>query len=435
MDAVTSRQAFDVAVVGGGSAGVAAALAASDSGARTLLIERCKQLGGNVSQAHVHTICGLFHSAGPAEDASPPRHAHEGFTRRFSDELVRAGAARAPERAGQVWVLPLSPPHYEAQLQTRVEAAAPALTTWTGAELLRAELGADEASSSQLLLRHRGEERSVEASVVIDTSGDGVLVSRGGAAGDRAAPAQLQRASFIFRLRGVASGALEGFARMRLTATIAGAERSGVLPPGCESVLARPGASGEAYVTVNIPPLENQPYLPQEEACRMEMETRGRGFAEAITELLRERYEAFSNARIDAFPRRLGVREGTRLLGRSIVDADDILCGRRREDEVALSTWPIELWHDHRRAQMRYPSAAAGIPLGALVSRSHPKLGMAGRCLSASHEALGALRVLGTALASGDAIGRAAALASASGRSLWQIEASEVRNATRGVQA
>ena len=111
--------------------------------------------------------------------------------------------------------------------------------------------------------------------------------------------------------------------------------------------------------------------------------------------------------RVVAWPERLGVREGSRLLGRERLDEGGLLAGARRDDEVALSSWPIELWHDHRRARFRHPRAACGIPLGALISRSHARIGMAGRCLSASHEALGALRVIGTALASGEAIASA----------------------------
>ena len=67
------------------------------------------------------------------------------------------------------------------------------------------------------------------------------------------------------------------------------------------------------------------------------------------------------------------------------------------------------------------------IPLGALVSRSHPRLGMAGRCLSASHEALGALRVIGSALATGEAVGIAAALAADAGIALAAVPARDVR--------
>jgi hypothetical protein len=67
------------------------------------------------------------------------------------------------------------------------------------------------------------------------------------------------------------------------------------------------------------------------------------------------------------------------------------------------------------------------VPLGALVSRSHARLGAAGRCLSASHEALGALRVIGSALATGEALGVAAALAADAGTTLADVDPARVR--------
>ena len=101
---------FDVAVVGGGIAGIAAAIAAADRGAHTLLLERAGALGGNVSQALVHTLCGLYLAA-ESGDAIP---ANPGFPERFAAILRNAGAAGDPERAGRVWVLPTDPPRVAA---------------------------------------------------------------------------------------------------------------------------------------------------------------------------------------------------------------------------------------------------------------------------------------------------------------------------------
>ena len=96
---------FDVAVVGGGPAGLAAAWSAAGEGARTLLLERAGVLGGNVSLAFVHTICGLYHAA----EVGDAVIAHPGFPARFAAELQRADAAGVPERAGKVWFLPTDP--------------------------------------------------------------------------------------------------------------------------------------------------------------------------------------------------------------------------------------------------------------------------------------------------------------------------------------
>ena len=83
---------FDVAVVGGGVAGIAAAISAAGSGAHTVLVERADALGGNVSQAFVHTICGLYLAA-ESGDAIP---ANPGFPQRFAAILRETGAAGDP---------------------------------------------------------------------------------------------------------------------------------------------------------------------------------------------------------------------------------------------------------------------------------------------------------------------------------------------------
>jgi hypothetical protein len=241
--------------------------------------------------------------------------------------------------------------------------------------------------------------------------------------------AMLQRPSFIVRLEDVEAHAFEGFARLRLTASVARAARDGALPPGCESVVVRPddGRPGSLFVTLTLPLPDDRPYAPLDPECLQALHAAGRAHARAVVDLLRARHPGFARARVADWPARIGVRETRRLVGRDVVSREDVLEGRRRDDEVALSTWPIELWEDHRRPRLEHPKAPCSVPLGALVSRSHPQLAAAGRCLSASHEALGALRVIGTALATGEAAGLAAARAADAGTALADVEPAEVR--------
>ena len=128
---VAESASFDVAVVGGGTAGIAAAFAAARAGARTLLVERSDRLGGNATQAGVHTICGLYLAA----DAGDAVYANPGFPRRFAEGLAAAGGTGAAERAGRVYVLPTYPERiasYAAELLARP--GAPAL--WPRCELV-----------------------------------------------------------------------------------------------------------------------------------------------------------------------------------------------------------------------------------------------------------------------------------------------------------
>jgi hypothetical protein len=423
VSAVRAASHFDVAVVGGGPAGVAAALAAARSGARTLLLERSDILGGNVGCAFVHSICGLYH---PAEQGEA-RHAHAGFPRRFAEALRAAGAAGDPERAGRVWVLPIQPPAF-AELAAKLCARSPGLEVRTRCPLVAATLAADAAGEQVLLAGAASAHGRFTARVLVDASGDASLAWLGGAETAEASPGELQLPSLIFRMSGVDRSELSGFARLRLSLAIAGAVRSQDLPGGCESVLVRPGgADDDVYVTLNVPRPEGAGYAPLDPGQLAALEQRARESAAAVAGFLRRTRPAFAGSRIEAWPRRIGVRETRRVMGRSELSREDVLEGRLREDEVAVSTWPIELWHDHRRAEFEYPAGACSIPLGALVSRSHPRLGMAGRCLSASHQALGALRVVGAALATGEAIGIAAALAADQGVGLAEVAASDVK--------
>jgi hypothetical protein len=414
---------FDVAVVGGGSAGVAAAVSAARTGARTLLLERSEILGGNVGNAFVHTICGLYR---PVEEGDA-RYANPGFPQRFAEALRAAGAAGSAERAGKVYVLPIQPPGF-AELAAKLCARTPGLAVRTSCDVVSATLAAEGPALQAFSARSQGEEARFTASVLVDASGDASLGWLGGAETAEAAPEELQLPSLIFRMGGVDTSALSGFARLRLSHAIAGAVRSQDLPDGCESVLVRPGSeAGEVYLTLNVPRPEGEAYAPLDPVRLAALEERARASAARVAEFLCRHRPEFARGRIAAWPRRIGVRETRRLVGRVALSRDDVLAGRAREDEVAVSSWPIELWHDHRRAHFEYPAGPCSVPLGALVSRSHPRLGMAGRCLSASHEALGALRVVGTALATGEAVGIAAAMAADAGIALAAVSPLDVR--------
>lgn len=413
----------DVAVVGGGPAGIAAALAAARAGARTALLERDDRLGGNVTHALVHTVCGLYR--GDRDDAEP---VHPGLPARLAEALARAGGADAPERAGRVHYLPIRPRVF-GDVALALCAKAPGLAVSTRTAVVGAALATAPGDPSVLRLRAADGERELLAAAVVDTSGEAAAAHLAGAATAMEPAAALQRPSLIFRIEGAGESPGAGFTRLQLTASVARAARRGDLPPGCESVAVRgAGAPGSLYATLTLPPLEDGAYAPLDAAHLAELRERGRGWAEAVVDFLRRTRPGFEDARVAEWPARVGVRETRRLLGRAVVERDDVLEGRRRDDEVALSAWPIELWSDHRRPRLEHPAGPCSIPLDALVSRTHPRLGAAGRCVSASHEALGALRVIGTALATGEAVGVAAALAVDAGAALHAIAPQRVRD-------
>src|SRR5262249_45944339 len=153
------------------------------------------------------------------------------------------------------------------------------------------------------------------------------------------------------RIEGVDTSQLQGFARLRFSAALATGVRAAALPPGADAILVRAsGRPGGLFATLNLPRAANDV-------------SAARASAEAIFRYLQETRPVFAGARLAQCAERVGVREGRRIAGVVRVTADDVLAGRRRDDEVALSTWPIELWQSHQRPIFEMPAGACSVPL------------------------------------------------------------------------
>ena len=414
---------IDVLVVGGGLAGLSAAVTAAAAGADTRLLEKGTMLGGNATQAYVHSFCGLFEP--PLEGRFS--YVNPGFTPWFVEGLQQAGGALAPEVHGRVGVVPIYPPRL-ADYALRVVQMFPSLRVQFAADLINLRMER-QAGTEIALARYRQPQgdRMVHARAVIDASGDATAGQLAGAACETPAGEELQNATLIFRVSGANEAELAGYSRLKLSAAIARGAATGDLPPECDSVLVRPGElPGEAYISLNLPKGSERDYAPLDAGFMHEYTRHAHGLAESLIEFLRSRIPGWSGVRLLAWPCRIGVRESRHLLGRYVMQEADILEAARFPDAVARSSWPIELWRGHKGANFKYPSGVAEIPLRALLSRSYDNLGMAGRCMSGSHMALGALRVLGTAMATGEAIGLAAAQAVNTGCGLAAVSAAQV---------
>jgi hypothetical protein len=390
---------FDVVVAGGGSAGLAAAVAAARLGARTLLIERNGLLGGMASAALVHSICGLYQL--PKGDGAPVL-ANVGFAAEFARRLVADGGATGPVRMGRVEVL-LQRPVAFARLCDAIARETPNLEVRFQSEIVSADL-------RSITLAWRGCTERVGAKMFVDATGDAVLAAlRGGPC--EMETVRLQRPAYIFALSGVETEGLSDDARLRLARQIAQAVKAGILPSAALGAHLRESPqAGEAFVTIDLEGGVN--FDPLDAACLSRLETEGREVAVRVAEFLRRDVDGFAGSYIAAWPVRAGVRESRRIVGRYRLEAEDIERGTQFADAVAYAAWPMELRETATGPRLRFPSGdePCGIPLRALQAREDDALFMAGRCISCSHEAQASVRVIGTCLATGEAAGLAAAL-------------------------
>lgn len=110
----------------------------------------------------------------------------------------------------------------------------------------------------------------------------------------------------------------------------------------------------------------------------------------------------------------LGVRETRRIHCRYQLTAEDLMESRKFKDEIARGCYSMDIhMPDGSIKMMRIPAGTYyTIPYRSLVTAEVDNLLIAGRCIGATHEAIGAVRIMPIATCTGEAAGAAAALAS-----------------------
>jgi hypothetical protein len=146
---------------------------------------------------------------------------------------------------------------------------------------------------------------------------------------------------------------------------------------------------------------------------------------------LRERFPEFRRAHIMDTGFQIGTRESRRILGDHVLSAEDVLSAARPPDTIALGGHAIDIHSTTASAahRMEYLPGAYGIPYRCLLPRGLENLLVAGRCLSATHEALASARVMAQCMAMGEAAGTAAALAIRHGVTPRAVDPAALRQA------
>ena len=394
---------YDVVVVGGGAAGLAAAVAAGSAGARTALVERYGFLGGMATAGMVSTICGLYHG-GPS---GAPELLNEGFAEAFARRLSAMPGCQKPVRRGRGFVLPYTPFAFACLADELVAAVGP-LDVFLHAYLV----GVDGAPGRIDALRIATWERPRElrARAVVDATGDAVVASQAGASTETVPPSVRQLPALVFVLQQVDTASLGAGPRLAVLRSLHAAERDGRLPAGASQVTLAPTPQpGELVGKLALAGVADEGDDRLDFLTRAEQEGRRRVLA--VTEFLKT-LPPFARAFVSHVAPQVGVRESRRVVGRYQLTREDVLGARKFGDAVARASWPIELWQDGQLGAT-YEYLEDGqiyeIPLRSLQARDVDNLYVAGRCMSATHEALGSTRVIGTCLATGEAVGVAAA--------------------------
>lgn len=391
----------DVVVVGSGSAGCNAAIAAARNGAKTVLVERFGFLGGTSTQV-LDTFYGFYTPGttaykvvgGIPDDVVSSLKAMDAAFERPNSYGAGTGITYDPYLLRVVW--------------ERLALAA-------GVRILFHSFCTDvvkegDRISGVILDGKRGFLR-INAKVVIDTTGDADVSHFAGAPYEVAGEIDpAQTLTTTFRMMGVDLARAKAFGKRALWEKMQAAAEAGLYD--------LPRREGSWHVTtldgvIHTIMTRIADVDPTDPVQLTEAEIQGRAQALEYARFLREQVPGFEDARLMWMSAPIGVRETRRIYGRYRLTREDCLSARKFEDAVAACGAPIEDHHASADTKWEYlpDGMTYDVPYRALLPQEVDGLLVAGRCFSATHDAHASCRSMAQTMAMGQAAGAAAALA------------------------
>jgi hypothetical protein len=430
----------DVVVVGGGPAGVNAAIAAGRSGASTVLIEKYGFIGGMSTAALVYPWM-TFHT-------TEGKQVIKGIAQEIIDRLMALGASPGHLRDTVGFVHTITPYHpemYKVLALDMLKEAGVKLILHSFVDSVETEAGGDRIRSVQLT--SKSGRIDVRGRIFIDTTGDADVAYLAGAPclqgrdGDKLT----QPMTMKFRMRGVDLARVkqymlehpDEFYRKTPWAELADLPLSGVLgyykhwkaanlPINRDQVLFFTGPADDE-VLVNTTRVQGLDGTNVEDLT--EAEELGRKQVLMVAEFMSS-LPGFEKASISSVGSQIGIRETRRIDGQYALQVDDVVKGRRFDDVIARSGYPIDI-HDPSgkgvTAAWVEGDGAYDIPYRCLLPKRITNLLTGGRCISTTHEALATTRLTPSCMATGQAAGSAAGLAVKHGVNPAEVDIAELQ--------
>lgn len=425
----------DVLVVGGGPAGVCAAVGAAQTGASVFLVERHGFLGGMWTAGMVLTLAGFNSWLRPY-----PR-----CVAGVAGEWLARATALGGAEDNESWVLNSDPETMKLVADALLEEhhVQCLYHTWGVLPILA------ESRVVGAFIENKDGRGAILAQVTVDCSGDGDIFARAGAPWEKGD--SLQPMTMPFRI-----GNINLSPQVDIRAPVR-------IPIGPEAVVLRdPLLSDFASRRHDVPvdkdsmreakargelPMYGGPWWGGlEKDIAWVNTTRVYGDASVAADLTRAEIQArqnvhtlmayfkehilgFENARLLHTSTQIGVRETRRLIGEYTLTGDDIRNRRTFGDSIAVGCWPIDVHPSEGQVGVHamHVPLPYQIPYRALVPQQVDGLLAAGRCISVDRDALGSMRVGATCAAIGHAAGAAAGLAARAGTEPRGVDVEKVR--------
>ncbi|NDB45075.1 MAG: FAD-dependent oxidoreductase [Betaproteobacteria bacterium] len=404
---------FDVVVVGGGPAGIAASWSAAKHGAKVLLIERYGFLGGMGTAGGVTNFAGLY----GIRQGHMQQVVH-GVVDEIFDRLSALDGLNDPQDGMQGRIRVRS---YD---MSAYKCVADQMLRDVGVEILfhawAAQVHAEDGRIQALFVETKSGRQTVLASSFIDCSGDadvaafaGVPFEVGDGLGSGLYPTTMFRIAHVDSAQALA--AVGEFQAINLLMKKVQAEKPGHYQFPREGAILRPQKNPSEW-RANVTQIAQANGMAMDATDARQGELEGRQQVGEFFRFLKNEVPGFAKAQITEIAPQVGIRESRRIQGMYALTGHDIVSCATFEDAIGVNAWPMEM-HAQGKIEWRFPEKPVGphqrlynhLPWRMLVPQGVHNLLVAGRCASMTHEGQSAARVSGGCFVMGQAAGTAAA--------------------------
>ena len=417
----------DVLVVGGGPAGLGAALGAAQAGADTVLVERYGFLGGNATVALVMPWMSFYTQKGSVADTintslmpndHPPGEAVVGGALATILDRLYANHGGIRPSIDTGFTVPFDPEILKFTLQQVLDAAGVRVLLHAFASGVMG----DKTDPRGVIFETKSGPVVIEAATIVDCTGDGDIAAAAGCdyAVGREEDGLTQPMTLMFRLARFKRPEFIEYVRQNPTQwrgvhglwdLVAKASALGELELPREDILFF-ATTQQGEVALNCTRVTGVLGTSVWDLTRAEWESHYQ--MQEIARFMREYVPGFSDSYICQSGVAAGVRETRRVVGEYTMTVDDVLGARKFDDAVARGTYPVDIHNPKGKGTVLRrvkPGEWYEIPMRCLIPQGAEHLLVAGRCISGTHEAHSSYRVTPTCMATGQAAGVCGALA------------------------